>query len=140
MTALGVAILADEHPPVQRAEGLGGHPDPEVVGPPADEWVAVPHDVADARRPVFVPFLAQPVPEGLNRPLARFDEQLDPIAAGATVVLTDGEAQEVEPLAQVDDAGFGGREAQAALGQPVVQPLLHALGVLAALTEDHEVE
>src|SRR5262249_36082873 len=54
-----------------------------------------------------------------------------------TAVELDMEAQEVEPLGQVDDARLFLGEGQTAFGQPGGEVLLDAFGVVPALTADY---
>ena len=108
----------EEHPVVQAAEGAGRDADAEVVGPAPDLGVEGRQDRRDVGAHLALPDVPE-VPAHLrDGRLAGRDEQLVPSFGARGGVVPHGEAQEVEALGEVDDAGLLLREGQPALGQP----------------------
>src|SRR5262245_36248773 len=126
------------HPVVQIVERPGRHHHAVVVGPAPDDGVEPPQDGPDTVTFQLTPGVPYLLPQRAHRFLAWPDQELVSCPGGLrTAVELDMEAQEVEPLGQVDDARLFLGEGQTAFGQPGREVLLHAIGVFLALAADY---
>ena len=127
--------LVSEPPQVigQGSEHPGRHHRP-VVGDPApcdrDNFRQYRCDVGPAE---CAELLRKPVPEPLDGRGARFDQQL------SVRIAAEIKSQEIEPLSNGDDPGFGFVKSQPSRLQPLGQPCPDLLGLLPGMAAYHQV-
>src|SRR4051794_34455135 len=86
------------------------------------------------------PLVAQPAADLVQRFAARLDQQFPSRPAGfLSPVVTNVEAQEIEPLREMDDPGLGIGQPQPPYRQPGRDLRLSGMGVCFGLAKDHEV-
>src|SRR3954447_18813150 len=86
------------------------------------------------------PLVAQPAADLVQRFAAQPDQQFPSRPAGfLSPVVTDVEAQEIEPLREMDDPGLGLGQPQPPYRQPGRDLRLSGMGVCFGLAKDHEV-
>ena len=118
---------------VQRVEYLGRHHTPVIGGPPLDDRVEPGDDRRRIRSAQDAHLEREPLPEPPDGRLARFDQQLEAVAA-------DVEPQEVESfLTEVHDLRLVLVEDETPGRQPFREPRLDLFGLLTGVAERDQV-
>lgn len=132
----GPPVGEPPHVVVQRVKHLAGHRAPIVGGPALDDRVDPGDDRPRVGAAQCAHFRGEPVPNSLDRILARFDQQLGGVSPPP--ISADVEPEEIETFFEVNDVRLVLGEDQTTRCQPCRQPCLDLFGLLPGMTADGE--